>query len=452
MGDSVALHYEGGFTHFPFKVPSAVANIVAIWKTHEPKNAMKNSTGHANRDAGDDIMMEIRWFYRKNELPGSCRAVGVSDNTATHLEYEEIFETDHMQECHATSLLAPVKLHESAARTGSPEMKMQQGMPVPDAHCCRFWSIHRKALLPCGGLAGIVERGKMHSRHLGRSGVLNAALRELEGGLQSQQLEPEQKDDIHNSKNWKRAFSDTIEKLGLSDASEDTSVRGIPLTGREREQEEITTFLRSRICGDLSGDDDGDNAKNFSLFVAGPPGTGKTASVLSVIARLRLEQAKGKLPAFEFVSLNGMEMRHPFEAYVKFWEVMSGPEKQRKPPDIAAQLLERHFAGLRRDDDQATRPAVVLLLDEIDYLMTKKQSVLYNFFDWPVRSCENENGARLIVVGISNTLNLPSRLKPSVQSRLGGKMCQFRAYNVKDMMAILKSKIQSNKMVKLGSK
>lgn len=75
MVDSVAVHYKGGFTHFPFKVPSAVANIVAIWKTHEPKNAMNKSRGHASQGAGDNIMMEIRWFYRKNELPGSCKAV-----------------------------------------------------------------------------------------------------------------------------------------------------------------------------------------------------------------------------------------------------------------------------------------------------------------------------------------------------------------------------------------
>jgi origin recognition complex subunit 1 len=325
---------------------------------------------------------------------------------------------------------------------------MKQGMPLIDVHCCRFWSIHRKALLPCGSLAGIVERGRMHSKYLGKASVLNAALREFEDGLRSQQREPQQqKDAIHKSKNWKRAFTDTIEKLGLSDASEDTSVRGIRLTGRDREQEEIMTFLRSRICGDFSVDEEGDNAKNSSLFVAGPPGTGKTASVHSVIARLRVEQSKGKLPAFDFVSLNGMEMRHPFEAYVKFWEIVSGPEKQRKPPEVAAALLERRFAGQKRDSVEESRPVVVLLLDEIDYLMTKKQTVLYNFFDWPVRSCESGNGARLIVVGISNTMNLPSRLKPSIQSRLGGKMCQFRAYNVKDMMTILKSKIQSNNLV-----
>jgi len=242
-----------------------------------------------------------------------------------------------------------------------------------------------------------------------------------------------------------------IENLGLSAAPEEASVRGIHLTGREAEQEKIMTFLRSRISGAVHEDGpiDSSVATNSSLFVAGPPGTGKTATVHSAIARLRKEQAKGKLPAFEFVSLNGMEMRHPFEAYVKFWEMISGPEKQKCPPEIAVAKLERHFAGRGRDGNggKKSQQVVVLLLDEIDYLVTKKQTVLYNFFDWPRRACENEGGPRLIVVGISNTLNLPSRLKPSVQSRLGGEMCGYKSYNVKDMVAILKTKIQPSEAV-----
>jgi hypothetical protein len=42
---------------------------------------------------------------------------------------------------------------------------------------------------------------------------------------------------------------------------------------------------------------------------------------------------------------------------------------------------------------------------------------------------------------------LPSRLKPSVQSRLGSETCGYKSYNVKDMIAILKTKIQSDKAV-----
>lgn len=43
----------------------------------------------------------------------------------------------------------------------------------------------------------------------------------------------------------------------------------------------------------------------------------------------------------------------------------------------------------------------VVILDEIDYLITEKQSVLYNFFDWPKRAQASSVGKRLVVVGVS---------------------------------------------------
>ena len=57
-------------------------------------------------------------------------------------------------------------------------------------------------------------------------------------------------------------------------------------------------------------------------------GTGKTASVTSIIYQLRKEQAAGTIPEFTFVSLNGMEMRHPFDTYVRLWEAVS-PHKEK---------------------------------------------------------------------------------------------------------------------------
>ena len=60
----------------------------------------------------------------------------------------------------------------------------------------------------------------------------------------------------------------------------------------------------------------------------------------------------------------------------------------------------------QKDDDVAERPVTVLMLDEIDYLVTKKETLIYNFFDWPLRA----NRSRLVVIGISNTLNLPGKL------------------------------------------
>ena len=51
---------------------------------------------------------------------------------------------------------------------------------------------------------------------------------------------------------------------------------------------------------------------------------------------------------------------------------------------------------------------------QLDLLWTKKQSVIYNIFDWPMR-----RDARLVVVAIANTMDLPERILISrVASRL----------------------------------
>ena len=57
----------------------------------------------------------------------------------------------------------------------------------------------------------------------------------------------------------------------------------------------------------------------------------------------------------------------------------------------------------------------VVLMDELDQLVTTKQDVVYNFFNWPtlIRS-------KLIVVAVANTMDLPERVMTGrVRSRLG---------------------------------
>jgi origin recognition complex subunit 1 len=179
----------------------------------------------------------------------------------------------------------------------------------------------------------------------------------------------------------------------------------------------------------------------------------------------------------------GMELRHPFDAYVKFWEALSGPRKERLSAGGAVCELENYFCGDQKggssdsdseeDDggnvdvgDVAERPVTVLLLDEIDYLITKKETLVYNFFDWPLRGkpltqmrwcylvhdgsfsssllCSLfllATTARLVVIGISNTINLPEKLSTRVQSRIGGDRCNFRSYNVQDTITILKTRL-----------
>ena len=47
----------------------------------------------------------------------------------------------------------------------------------------------------------------------------------------------------------------------------------------------------------------------------------------------------------------------------------------------------------------------MVLMDELDLLVTRKQTVIYNFFDWP-----NRRHSRLVVVAVANTMDLPERM------------------------------------------
>jgi hypothetical protein len=54
-------------------------------------------------------------------------------------------------------------------------------------------------------------------------------------------------------------------------------------------------------------------------------------------------------------------------------------------------------------------------MDELDQLVTAKQDVVYNFFNWPTLV-----GSKLVVIAVANTMDLPERVMTGrVRSRLG---------------------------------
>lgn len=137
-----------------------------------------------------------------------------------------------------------------------------------------------------------------------------------------------------------------------------------------------------------------------------------------------------------------MEMRHPYESYVKLWEEIGGGDKPTLSAELASMHLKEYFIGKKSCNEGEKNRVVVVLIDEIDYLVTKKQTVLYDFFDWPLLSLEVGSKRRIITIGISNTLNLPERLHTRIQSRMGNKRIFFQSYNVDQSASILKAKIQ----------
>lgn len=80
----------------------------------------------------------------------------------------------------------------------------------------------------------------------------------------------------------------------------------------------------------------------------------------------------------------------------------------------------------------------VVLMDELDLLVTKKQTVMYNFFDWPSRPL-----SKLIVVAVANTMDLPERIMSNkIASRMGLTRINFQPYKYDQLYQIVQSRLQ----------
>ena len=67
------------------------------------------------------------------------------------------------------------------------------------------------------------------------------------------------------------------------------------------------------------------------------------------------------------------------------------------------------------DSARLTQTFSIVMMDELDQLLTTKQDVIYNFFNWPTIA-----QSKLIVLAVANTMDLPTRvMSGKVRSRMG---------------------------------
>ncbi|CDO71789.1 hypothetical protein BN946_scf184939.g13 [Trametes cinnabarina] len=145
------------------------------------------------------------------------------------------------------------------------------------------------------------------------------------------------------------------------------------------------------------------------IYISGVPGTGKTATVHAVVRELKRMAEQNEANPFAFVEINGLKIPEPAAAYGLLWEAVSGHDAARDghmkiSAKEALRLLSNHFSGAARVGP-AGGHACVVLMDELDQLMTSKQDVVYNFFNWPTLA-----GSKLVVLAVANTMDLPERV------------------------------------------
>lgn len=63
------------------------------------------------------------------------------------------------------------------------------------------------------------------------------------------------------------------------------------------------------------------------------------------------------------------------------------------------------------------------MIDEVDFLLTKDQEILYNLFEWT-----SQQTTKLGLIIIANTLDFPEKLSSRVNSRMGEHRLIFKPY------------------------
>ncbi|KAL6128527.1 hypothetical protein ACLB2K_071882 [Fragaria x ananassa] len=194
---------------------------------------------------------------------------------------------------------------------------------------------------------------------------------------------------------------------------------------RDKEMLEISAFIKGAISDD--------KCVGRCLYIHGVPGTGKTMSVLAVMRNLRSEVDAGSIRPYCFIEINGLKLASPENIYRVIYEALSGHRVGWKK---ALHLLNERFSNGKKFGKEDDKPCI-LLIDELDLLVTRNQSVLYNILDWPTKP-----NSKLVVIGIANTMDLPEKLLPRISSRMGIQRLCFGPYNYRQLQEIISSRLR----------
>lgn len=211
------------------------------------------------------------------------------------------------------------------------------------------------------------------------------------------------------------------------------------LTTRDEEAELLNRFLVGNI----------NNNTSDSLYISGPPGTGKTAQIEISLNHVMKEIGKAVsvnvsqvgLYRARLVKMNCMSISKPENVFHEIFCAMESHEGQPKKSYNKKKTADDVFLLLTTKCDIDT---TILLLDEMDYLITKDQQVLFQLFNFASRQKSHILTNKLVLIGISNALDLTDKFLPRLKRNcLNPQSLQFMPYTSDQIKTIIITKLKS---------
>lgn len=165
---------------------------------------------------------------------------------------------------------------------------------------------------------------------------------------------------------------------------------------------------------------------NGALYISGLPGTGKSGLVSEILQEIGNENAQ-----MNIAQINCMTIDKPDQTYSLIAKEFGYLERRSHiQKETAIDLLRGEF--IRKDTSH------ILILDELDRIVTANQEVLFKIFEWAC-GC----GHNLVVIGIANAIDLTDRFLPRLQAhKLKPEVIAFKPYTSQEITAIIEARLK----------